>query len=649
MSLTSPSGTPWSVEIAPGKPASGDTPACTPEYRYFRCKDGDLPQPAATLYESVQSSVVKYKDRPCLGKRQPGAPYVYETYGQVATKVTNLASQYVALGLQKNGRVGCFGANSPEWMIAMQACSAQSLYCVPLYDTLGEDAIEYIVNHAEVSVVCTEASKLKKVASVMPKCTAVKAVIYWGEASASDLEGFKVPVMSFDEALEAGAKKPAEANPPSPEDLCTIMYTSGTTGEPKGVMLTHASILAALAGTIGYLKDLNINLDENDVVLSYLPLAHIFDRVVEEMFLHLGASIAYWQGDSKLLVDDIGASRPTLFVGVPRIFDRIYTAVMDSATGFKKMLFDWAFARKLKRLNAGYAYNKAAPFMDSLVFKKVKAKLGGRVKIIVSGAAPLAGHVEDFLRVCMCCPMAQGYGLTETSAASFVNIPDCSSVIGRVGPPLAPTVLKLESVPDMKYDATADPPRGEVLLKGPGLFKGYYKKPDMTAEVIDKDGWFHTGDIGEMGLGNTLKIIDRKKNIFKLSQGEYVAVEKVENAYGLSPVLDGIWVYGDSFQTFLIGVAVPKEKVLMAFAKENGIAGDFATVCKDPKAVKYILDALGETGNEAKLKGFEKVKKIVLEPVPFDVERDLVTPTFKKKRPQLKEYYKADIDAMYAA
>nr|GEZ60677.1 long chain acyl-CoA synthetase 4-like [Tanacetum cinerariifolium] len=268
---------------------------------------------------------------------------------------------------------------------------------------------------------------------------------------------------------------------------------------------------------------------------------------------------------------------------------------------------------------------------DKIIFSKVKEGLGGNMRLILSGAAPLSASVETFLRVVTCAHVLQGYGLTETCAGSFVAQPNELSMSGTVGPPLPNVDVCLMSVPDMGYDALASTPRGEILLRGNSLFSGYYKREDLTKEVL-VDGWFHTGDIGEWQPDGSMKVIDRKKNIFKLSQGEYVSVENLESVFSLVPSVDSIWIYGNSFESFLVAVVNPNKELLERWASENGVAGDFCTICENPKTISYILGELTSIAKEKKLKGFEFVKAVHLDPTPFDMDRDLITPTFKKKR-----------------
>ncbi|KAH7620803.1 putative Long chain acyl-CoA synthetase 4 [Nannochloris sp. 'desiccata'] len=644
------------VEVGPPKPAANGKPATGPEYRAVIAKDGP-PTLAGitTLYEAFSASVVKYPTNNCLGHRTADGSYSWLTYQETAERAAAIASAMASVGVGPHDRAGVYGANCPEWMISMQACNRMTIYCVPLYDSLGENAIEYIINHSESSIVFAQSEKLGMLAKALPHVKdQIKHIVYWGAADAASIDvakGLGMAVYSFDEFLALGRSKPVAAVPPAAKDLCTIMYTSGTTGDPKGVELTHSGVLGAIISMKNFTDSVGVNFDENEVYLSFLPLAHIFDRTAEELMLHLGASIGYWRGDIKGLVDDIGALRPTLFCGVPRVFDRIYGGVMakvDGGSGLKKALFHWGYKRKLHALDAGHAYDKAAPFFDKLVFSKIKERLGGRVRLIVSGGAPLARHVEDFLRVTMCCRVVQGYGLTETCAASFIAVPDVAEHAGTVGPPQPVLSMRLEAVPEMNYDPMAVPPRGEVCVKGPAVFTGYYKADDKTTEVLESDGWFHTGDIGELTPSGALRIIDRKKNIFKLSQGEYIAVEKVEGIYSREAAVEQIFVYGNSFESSLVAVVVPNVEAIRSWSSA-GAGATAAQLCADPAVKAKMLETMTATAKEGKLKGFEQVRAVYLEPELFAVENELLTPTFKLKRPQLQKKYQAEIDAMYAA
>ncbi|XP_047969300.1 long chain acyl-CoA synthetase 4-like [Salvia hispanica] len=647
------------VEVEPGKPAEEGKPSTGPVYRSIFAKDG-FPAPIPGLdscWDIFRLSVEKYPNNKMLGRRElvngkPGK-YLWMTYREVYNIVVKVGNSIRSIGIEQGGRCGIYGANSPEWIMSMEACNAHGLYCVPLYDTLGAGAIEFIICHAEVALAFVEEKKISELLKTFPGAASyLKTIVSFGKATPQqkeEAEKYGVTMYSWDEFLSLGSNEDFELPVKKKSDICTIMYTSGTTGDPKGVLISNNSIVTLIAGVKRLLESVNESLTINDVYLSYLPLAHIFDRVIEECFINHGASIGFWRGDVKLLTEDIAELKPTIFCAVPRVLDRIYSGLQQriSAGGFiKKTMFNLAYSLKLRHMKKGHKHSEAAPLCDKVVFSKVKQGLGGNVRLILSGAAPLASHVEEYLRVVTCSYVLQGYGLTETCAGTFVSIPDELNMLGTVGPPVPNVDVCLESVPEMGYDALSSQPRGEVCVRGDTLFSGYYKREDLTKEVF-VDGWFHTGDVGEWQADGSLKIIDRKKNIFKLSQGEYVAVENLENIYGLVSAIDSIWVYGNSFESCLVAVINPNKQAVEEWAAQNGESGDFETLCQNPKVKQYFVGELARIGKEKKLKGFEFIKAVHLDPVPFDLERDLITPTFKIKRPQMLKYYQNAVDDMY--
>ncbi|KAF5197637.1 Long chain acyl-coa synthetase [Thalictrum thalictroides] len=646
-------------EVEKGKEAVDGKPSLGPVYRSVFAKDG-FPKPVQGLencFDVFRISVEKYPENRMLGRRvivdgKPGE-YVWLTYKEVYDIVMKIGLSIRSCGLEKGGRCGIYGVNCPEWIMSMEACNAHGMHCVPLYDSLGAGAVEFIICHAEISVVFVEEKKIFEVLKTLPNTTQyLKTIVSFGKVTPeqkAEVEKFGIVIYSWDEFLQLGEGKHFDLPVTTKSDICTIMYTSGTTGDPKGVMISNNSIVTLIAGVKKLLETMNEELSQSDVYMSYLPLAHIFDRVIEELFINHGASIGFWRGDVKLLIEDLGELKPSIFCAVPRVLDRVYSGLTEkiSSGGFiKNKLFNFAYSYKQHNMRNGDKHQEASPLCDKIVFNKVKQGLGGNVRLILSGAAPLASHVEAYLRVVTCAHVLQGYGLTESCAGTFVSLPNEISMLGTVGPPVPNVDVRLESVPEMGYDALSSTPRGEICIRGDTLFSGYYKREDLTAEVL-VDGWFHTGDIGEWQPQGAMKIIDRKKNIFKLSQGEYVAVENLENIYGLVSAIDSIWVYGNSFESFLIAVVNPNELALKRWAEEHGITGDFAALCENPKAKEFILGELSKIAKEKKLKGFEVIRGVHLDPVPFDMERDLLTPTFKKKRPQLLKYYQSVIDAMY--
>ncbi|XP_028774782.1 long chain acyl-CoA synthetase 4 [Neltuma alba] len=647
------------VEVEKAKEATEGRPSIGPVYRSVFAKDG-FPPPIEGLdscWDVFRMSVEKYPKQPMLGRREiiDGKPgkYKWQSYEEIYDLVMKVGNSIRSCGYGQGVKCGIYGANCPEWIISMEALNAHGLYCVPLYDTLGAGAIEFIICHAEISITFVEEKKIPELLKAFPTAAKyLRTIVSFGKVTAEQkqqAEQFGLAIYSWDEFLQVGHDQSFDLPVKNRSDICTIMYTSGTTGDPKGVLISNENIITFLAGVKRLLERVNERLTEKDVYISYLPLAHIFDRVIEELFIWHGGSIGFWRGDPKLLIEDIGELKPSIFCAVPRVLERVHSGLTQkiSAGGFlKQTLFNFAYSYKLNNLKKGLKNQDAAPLFDKFVFNKVKQGLGGNVRLILSGGAPLSTHVETFLRVVSCAHVIQGYGLTETLGGSFVSLPNETAMLGTVGPPVPNIDVCLQSVPEMGYDALASTPRGEVCLKGKTVFSGYYKREDLTNEVLI-DGWFHTGDIGEWQPDGSLKIIDRKKNIFKLSQGEYVAVENLENIYSQVSAVESIWVYGNSFESFLVAIVNPKKEALEGWAEENGITKDFNSLCEDSRAKSFILEELTKIAKEKKLKGFEFIRAVHLDPVPFDMERDLITPTYKKKRPQMLKYYQNIIDNMY--
>lgn len=647
------------VKVEESRPASDGKPSAGPVYRSIYAKDGlmDLPAGLESPWQFFSDSALKNPENKMLGRRQiidsKVGPYVWLTYKEVYDSAMRMGSAMRRRGVNPGDRCGIYGSNCPEWITAMEACNSQAITYVPLYDTLGPNAVEFIINHAEVSIAFVQENKLSSILSCLPNCSSnLKTIVSFGNISdmqKKEADELGVSCFSWEEFPQLGSLD-CELPPKQKTDVCTIMYTSGTTGEPKGVVLTNGALMAEVLSVDQLLFLTDRVAAEEDSYFSFLPLAHVYDQIIETYCIYKGASIGFWRGDVRYLMEDIQELKPSIFCGVPRVYDRIYTgtlAKVSAGGGLKKKLFDFAYNYKLGYLEKGIPQEKAAPLLDRLVFDKTKQALGGRVRILLSGAAPLPKHVEEFLRVTSCSTLSQGYGLTESCGGCFTSIGNVYPMVGTVGVPMTTIESRLESVPEMGYDALSSVPRGEICLRGSTLFSGYHKREDLTNEVL-VDGWFHTGDIGEWQPNGAMKIIDRKKNIFKLSQGEYVAAENLENVYLRCPHITSIWVYGNSFESFLVAVVVPDRQALEDWAASHNETDDFKSLCKNLKARKYILDELNSIGKTNNLRGFEMLKAVHLEPHPFDMERDLITPTFKLKRPQLLKCYKDCIDQLYS-
>uniref|UniRef100_A0A804NYX3 Long-chain-fatty-acid--CoA ligase n=1 Tax=Zea mays TaxID=4577 RepID=A0A804NYX3_MAIZE len=450
-------------------------------------------------------------------------------------------------------------------------------------------------------------------------------------------------IMTYNRLHNEGKMSPQTFRPPKPEDIATICYTSGTTGTPKGAVLSHENLIANVAGS-----SLGIKFYPSDVYISYLPLAHIYERANQVALLHYGVAIGFYQGDNLKLMDDLAVLRPTIFASVPRLYNKIYAAITNAVKesgGLRERLYHTAYNAKRHAMING---RNPSPMWDKLVFNKIKARLGGRMRLMTSGASPLSPDVMEFLRICFG-EVLEGYGMTETSCViSTMNIGDRS--IGHVGSPNPSCEVKLVDVPEMNYTSEDQPyPRGEICVRGPIIFCGYYKDEVQTREVIDEDGWLHTGDIGLWLPGGRLKIIDRKKNIFKLAQGEYIAPEKIENVYAKCKFIAQCFIYGDSFNSSLVAIVAVEPDVLKAWAASEGIQyEDLRQLCADPRATAAVLADMDSIAKEAQLRGFEFAKAVTLVAEPFTLDNGLLTPTFKVKRPQAKAYFAKEISDMYA-
>ncbi|NXN20026.1 ACSL5 ligase, partial [Indicator maculatus] len=605
---------------------------------------------AKTLYEVFQRGLHVSGNGNCLGYRKPKQPYQWLTYKQVLDRAQYLGSGLLQKGCKPspNHFIGIFAQNRPEWIISEYACYTYSMVAVPLYDTLGQDAIVHIVNQADISIVISD--KPEKAKILLENCEQQKTpslkIIILMDLFDKELKdrGTKVGVeiLALQEVEELGKNNIREPVPPKPGDLSVVCFTSGTTGNPKGAMLTHENIVSNAAAVLR-LTENTIEITSSDVIISYLPLAHMFERAVQTVAYSCGCKVGFFQGDIKLLTDDMMSLKPTVFPVVPRLLNRVYDKIQSAAkTPVKRCVLNLAVMMKKAELKQGIVRNDS--IWDQLVFKKVQKTMGGRVRIMVTGAAPISPSVLTFLRATLGCQIFEGYGQTECSAGCTFSMPG-DFTAGHVGCPLVCNIVKLEDVEEMNYFSSNN--EGEVCIKGPNVFKGYLKEPEKTAEAIDKDGWLHTGDIGKWLPNGTLKIIDRKKNIFKLAQGEYIAPEKIENVYVGSVPVAQVFVHGESLRSCLIGIVVPDPETLPEFAAKLGVKGSYEDICKNLAIKKAILEDMIRLGKEAGLKSFEQVKDLYIHTEMFSIENGLLTPTLKAKRAELAKFFRKEIEALY--
>uniref|UniRef100_A0AAQ5X9Z6 Long-chain-fatty-acid--CoA ligase n=1 Tax=Amphiprion ocellaris TaxID=80972 RepID=A0AAQ5X9Z6_AMPOC len=592
-----------------------------------------------TAYDMFQRGLRIAGNGPCLGFRKPGQPYQWISYTEVAQQAHILGSGLLAKGCQPNSQqfVGIFAQNRPEWIISELACYTYSMAVVPLYDTLGLEAMVHILNLAEISlVICDREEKAaslleNKEKGMIPNISCLVLFDDFSEALVERAEKCEVDVLKLEQLMVSRAEALNNHNPPQPQDLAVVCFTSGTTGKPKGAMITH--------GNIG-----SFVIRQEDVSISYLPLAHMFERMIQvSMFCH-GARVGFYQGDISLLMDDIKTLKPTFFPVVPRLLNRIYDKILGSVTSpFRRALLHYAVRRKQAELSSGVVRNNS--LWDKLVFNRIQSNLGGNLRFALTASAPISTTVLSFLRATLGCLIFEGYGQTECTAGCTFSMPGDWST-GHVGAPLPCAMVKLVDIPDMNYYAKNG--EGEICIRGPSVFRGYLRDPERTAEALDSDGWLHSGDVGQWLPNGTLRIIDRKKHIFKLSQGEYIAPEKIENVYmRCVPVLQ-VFVHGDSLQSYLIGIVVPDPEVFVDWAKDRGFVGSHEELCQNPDVKNAVLEDMKAVGKEAGLKSFEQVKDLYLHPETFTVANGLLTPTLKSKRTDIRRVFQEQISSMYS-
>jgi long-chain acyl-CoA synthetase len=588
--------------------------------------------PEGTVAQLYLDALARYDKPDAMRFRRHGTWHDI-SHREVAERVRQIAGGLARLGVSRGERVALLSENRPEWALADYACVTRGIVDVPIYPTLPAEQLPYLLNDsgAAAAFVSTRA-QAEKVRSIRGECPGLKTVIGFDEdsADAADLTlgqlrdgGPPIDPTAFDAAARAI----------QPSDLLTLIYTSGTTGNPKGVMLTHdnlhSNVLAARA--------LN-PITDADVVLSFLPLSHIFERMGDYMFFAAGASINYV--DSFDLVPiAMAETRPTIAMSVPRLYEKMYARVLENALAggtLKKRIFFWARAvaeRWADDMLAGRQPSRLLAWRyaiaQKLVFSKLKARTGGRLRFFVSGGAPLARDINKFFYAAGL-TILEGYGLTETSPVIAVNSPEAFRIgtVGRV-------------VDGVEVQIAAD---GEILTRGPHVMTGYYNQPQATAEAIDAEGWFHTGDIGTLEDG-FLAITDRKKDIIVTAAGKNIAPQPIENRIKTNKYVSQVVMIGDR-RRFPVLIVVPNFEQLEKWAKiRNIIWTDRAQLLAMPTIqAKMEKEALGSLDG---LASFETPKKLALLEHDFSVDSGELTPTLKVKRRVIDTRYKAMIDQLY--
>jgi long-chain acyl-CoA synthetase len=595
------------------------------------------PAPAAgTLNQIFFESAERFGKADAF-QYKSGEKYVPISHREVLERVRHIARGLRESGVQRGDRVGILSENRPEWAIADYACLTSALTDVPLYPTLPAEQIAYILRDSgAVAIFLSTAEQAAKIAEVRHELPALKTVISFDSVG-------RPGVMTFDEIEALGAEGETrediveyrrEADSVGPGDLTTLIYTSGTTGNPKGVMLTHDNIHSNIAAT----RDA-IPLANDNVSLSFLPLSHIFQRMGDYWMFATGTSIAYAENFDSV-PQNLQEVRPTIVLSVPRLYEKMYARVLQNALSggaVKKRIFFWARKVAEKRADSmlsggkpGWLVSKQYGVAQKLVFSKLKERTGGRLRYFVSGGAPLAPEINRFFYAAGL-TILEGYGLTETSPVIAVNTPDTFR-IGTVGKPVA----------GVEVTIAAD---GEILTRGPHVMQGYYNNPVATAEAIDSDGWFHTGDIGELRDG-FLAITDRKKDIIVTAGGKNIAPQPIENKVKTNKFVSQAVMIGDK-RKFPSMLVVPNFEQLESWAKRDNLIWTDRSQLVNMPAVQEMMnkEVMSELDG---LAHYETPKKIALLEHDFSLERGEMTPTQKVKRRVVDKNYKQIIDALYA-
>ena len=596
------------------------------------------PRLAPTTLTRLFFDAVEGFDRPNAMQVKVGGAYQPISHRTLATRVRHTAFGLRALGVPRDGVIAILSENRPEWPIADYACLTARYLDVPIYPTLPDEQIAYILRDSgTVAIFVSTAAQAQKIAAVRASVPGLKWVIAFDDVTGNGIDMTIAALEARGAATEtpdAAARYRDDALAVAPDQVATIVYTSGTTGEPKGAMLTHGNLASNVAAVAKV-----IPIGDQDASLSFLPLSHVLQRHFDFLMFATGVSIAYVESMDTVTVNMVEI-RPTLVVAVPRVYEKIYARVLENALAsgaFKKRVFFWARAVGERWATVRLAGRTPNPVLAAqyalarkLVFSKLRERVGGLLRYFVSGGAPLAPAINTFFYAAGLV-ILEGYGLTETSPVISVNTPQRYR-IGTVGPPIAGVEVAIA-------------PDGEILCRGPNVMKGYYKKPEATREVIDDAGWFHTGDIGVLEDG-FLRITDRKKDLIVTAGGKKIAPQPIENHIKLNKYVSQAVMIGDQ-RKFPIVLVVPNFEQLEKWAKiKNLLYGNHKQLIAQPlvkaKMEKEVLGKL--TG----LAHFETPRKLALLDRDFTVDSGELTPTLKVRRRVIDTKFKALIDRIYA-
>lgn len=601
--------------------------------RTYATRPGDVPR--GTLVELLFAAVDRLDDHVSFRLfAGPGPELSDLTCRAFYARVREAVGMLRELGAARGGCVAILSENRLEWAIADFACLLEGVRDVPIHSVLTAEQVGYILGDSGATVVFASGDQVEKARVARADLGRDVRIVAFDRPS--DPSG---GVLAWDDLLRGGrermrdvseAELRASAAVARPDDVATILYTSGTTGTPKGVVLTHDNLFSNVEAS-----SLALGILPSDFTLSFLPVSHIFERMCDYLLFSRGCAITY-PHSRETLAQDLRAVAPTVQCAVPRLYEKVYASAL-AATGVKGALARWArdvglaWAREtLSGRAPGPGLRAGHALADRLVFAKIRAALGGRIRSFISGSAPLDPEIQHFFYAAGM-PVLEGYGLTETSPVICVNTPT-ELRVGTVGRPLTATEVRI-----------ADD--GEILARGRQVMREYYHLPEETAEAIDAEGWFHTGDIGELDADGYLRITDRKKDLIKTSGGKYVAPQPIENRLKRNPFVDQVVMIGDR-RKFVALLVVPDFGALEGWARTRGVVvRDRRTLLEEPEVqAKMQEEVLGGLGD---LSEVERPKKIGLIATPFSIEANTLTLTDKVRRKAVQELYAPLVDRFY--
>ncbi|HVD96793.1 MAG TPA: long-chain fatty acid--CoA ligase [Cytophagaceae bacterium] len=580
------------------------------------------------LFDLLPYQLERNPKEDCLANKVNGKWVTYSTR-EVQEYVNKVSLGLLKAGIKKDDKIAIISSNRPEWNFIDHGVQQLGAILVPIYPTVTEEDFKFIFNDAEVKIVFVETAELhakaKAAAAAVPSVKEIYSI-------------FELPgVKNWKEIIQAGEEgnvadlEPYKAAVTS-EDTLTLIYTSGTTGTPKGVMLTHANLMSNYKACIPLMP-----VNNTHRALSFLPLCHVYERMMSYLYMAVGVSV-YYAESMDTIADNLKEVKPHMFTTVPRLLEKVYDRIVAKGgelTGIKRALFFWALNLGLRyniQGGNGFFYNIQLSLANKLIFSKWREALGNNIKAVVSGSAPLQPRLARVFWSARI-PVMEGYGLTETSPVISVNrCQPAENRIGTVGPLIQGVEVKIAE-------------DGEILTRGPHIMKGYYKRPDLTEQAIDKEGWFHTGDIGEFVEGKYLKITDRKKEMFKTSGGKYIAPQLLENKFKESRFIEQMMVVGDG-QKFPGALIVPAFDALRKWcAIKNIHYTDDADMVKNKAVIDRIQKEVDEYNEN--FAQYEKIKKFVLMPRLWSIDEGELTPTLKVKRKVINAKSKDLIEGMY--